>query len=301
MVVAFATVAIISPGDMGHAVGRALGSHGIEVITCLANRSERTRRLASKGGIRDCPTLAEMLERADVVLSIVPPGAAVQTADAVAKSMWVSGFHPPYADCNAVSPEAARAIARRIAGVGADFIDGGILGPPPGEARSATRLYFSGERAESLAELDGKGIVVRMLGGEVGRASGLKMCYAALTKGTHALQTAVLTLAEALGLTEEASREFQTSQEALYKQMVSSAPRLPVVAWRYVDEMKQIAQTFEAAGVTPMFHQGAAAVYSHLAGTPLAEQTLETMNKALSPHQAAAVYAEYLPMKTDGS
>ncbi len=296
---ALKTVAIISPGDMGHAVGRMLGLHGFEVITCLANRSERTKRLASKGGIRDYPTITEILERADIVLSIVPPGLAAQAADEVAESMSASGFCPPYADCNAVSPETAKAIAKKISDAGADFIDGGILGPPPNETRNNTRFYFSGERAELLSELDGKGIMVRLLGPEIGRASGIKMCYAALTKGTHALQTAVITLAEALGLSEEVSHEFQTSQQAYYQQMTSSAPRLPVVAWRYIDEMKQIAQTFEAAGVTPKFHQGAAAVYSHLAKTPLAEQTLEARNKSLTPQQAAEVYAEHLPMKMD--
>ena len=296
---ALKTIAIISPGDMGHAVGRILGLHGFEVITCLANRSERTKRLAAEGGIRDYPKMAEMLERADIVLSIVPPGLAAQAAAEVAESMSASGFCPSYADCNAVSPETAKAIAKRISDAGGDFIDGGILGPPPSEARNNTRFYFSGERAELLAELDGKGIVVRQLGSEIGRASGIKMCYAALTKGTHALQTAVITLAEALGLTDEVNHEFQTSQEASYKQISSSAPRLPVVAWRYIDEMKQIAQTFEAAGVTPKFHHGATAIYSHLATTPLADQALETMNKNLSPQEAAAVYAEHLPMKTD--
>ncbi len=296
---ALKTIAIISPGDMGHAVGRILGLHGFEVITCLANRSERTKRLAAEGGIRDYPKMAAMLERADIILSIVPPGLAAQAAAEVAESMSASGFCPPYADCNAVSPETAKAIAKRISEAGADFIDGGILGPPPSEVRNNTRFYFSGGRAELLAELDGKGIVVRLLGSEIGRASGIKMCYAALTKGTHALQTAVITLAEALGLTDEVNHEFQTSQEASYKQISSSAPRLPVVAWRYIDEMKQIAQTFEAAGVTPKFHEGAVAVYSHLATTPLAEQTLETRNNNLTPQQAAKVYAEHLPMKMD--
>ena len=293
------TVAVISPGDMGHDVGRMLGLHGLEVITCLVNRSERTKQLAAKGGIRDYPEMAEMLERADIVLSIVPPGLASQAADEVAESMATSGYCPPYADCNAVSPETAKAIAKRISDAGADFIDGGILGPPPNETRNNTRFYFSGAQAGLLSELDGKGIIVRQLGPEIGHASGIKMCYAALTKGTHALQTAVITLAEALGLTEEVNHEFQTSQDTSYKQMTSSAPRLPVVAWRYIDEMKQIAQTFEAAGITPKFHEGAAAVYSHLATTPLAEQTVETMNKNLSPQEAAAVYAEHLPMKMD--
>ena len=30
------TIAILSPGDMGHGVGKVLSEHGYDVITCLA-------------------------------------------------------------------------------------------------------------------------------------------------------------------------------------------------------------------------------------------------------------------------
>ena len=50
-------VAILSPGDMGHAVGKALRQGGLEVITCLNGRSERTRGLAEAAGIVDVPDM----------------------------------------------------------------------------------------------------------------------------------------------------------------------------------------------------------------------------------------------------
>lgn len=37
------TVGLLSPGDMGHAVGRMLVEHGLRVLTCLEGRSARTR------------------------------------------------------------------------------------------------------------------------------------------------------------------------------------------------------------------------------------------------------------------
>jgi hypothetical protein len=40
------TIGIVSPGDMGHVVGKVLQSHGVRVLTCLKGRSERTRMLA---------------------------------------------------------------------------------------------------------------------------------------------------------------------------------------------------------------------------------------------------------------
>lgn len=48
------TVAIVSPGDMGHNVGKALKKEGIRIVTCLAGRSERTQKLAAAAGFEDC-------------------------------------------------------------------------------------------------------------------------------------------------------------------------------------------------------------------------------------------------------
>ena len=47
------TVAIQSPGDMGHGVGRNLRARGFEVITASDGRSARTRGLAAAAGIED--------------------------------------------------------------------------------------------------------------------------------------------------------------------------------------------------------------------------------------------------------
>ena len=46
------TVAILSPGDMGHAVGQRLRENELDVITCLAGRSHRTRALSHTETIR---------------------------------------------------------------------------------------------------------------------------------------------------------------------------------------------------------------------------------------------------------
>ncbi len=74
------TIAILSPGDMGHGVGKALGEHGYDVITCLSGRSERTRVLAETGGFRDVSSLTDMVGEADIILSILVPAAAVGVA-----------------------------------------------------------------------------------------------------------------------------------------------------------------------------------------------------------------------------
>ena len=85
-----------------------------------------------------------------------------------------------------------------------------------------------------MAELAGEEIDVRFMGGQVGRASAIKMCYAGLTKGTFALYFAVLTAAEAMGLSDELRSEFIFSQADAHRRMASRLPGLPVKASRWV-------------------------------------------------------------------
>ncbi len=271
------SVAILSPGDMGHSVGTVLREGGLEVITCLEGRSERTRGLAEAAGIVDVPDLEALVERADLILSIMVPSEAKALATQVGQALRTMGEDTFYADCNAISPETTLDIEEIIAGNGGRFIDGSIIGGPP-RGGYLTRFYASGEYAEVMSELDGKGIIVRQLGDEVGRASGIKMCYAGLTKGTSALQVAVLSLAESLGLSKELGEELASSQSQFYGQMQSGIARLPSKAGRWVGEMEEIAATYDSQGLPPSFHQGAASIYKLLSQTPYADERAETVD-----------------------
>ena len=64
------TVAILSPGDMGHAVGQLLREHELRVVTCLAGRSQRTRDLSESAGITDVANLNDMVAQSQIILSI---------------------------------------------------------------------------------------------------------------------------------------------------------------------------------------------------------------------------------------
>ena len=147
------TIAILSPGDMGHGIGKALVERGFDVTTCLTGRSQRTRDLAERAGMRDAPSLEAMVVQADLIMSILVPAQAVNVARAVADAMRATGAPRPYADCNAVSPMSASVMASIIGEAGGDYIDAGIIGGSP--ARGAVpRLYTSGPRAALMDELD---------------------------------------------------------------------------------------------------------------------------------------------------
>lgn len=291
------TIAILSPGDMGHAVGRALGENGYAVITCLEGRSARTRELAQQGNIRDVPTYDALVNEADLILSILVPSQATDTAGKVADALRETGEDTYYVDCNAVSPKTSQAMNQVITTAGGRFIDGGIIGGPPGRG-APPRFYVSGEHSAVMNELDGKGIAIRDIGGEVGRATGVKMCYAAMTKGTNALQVALMTTAEVLGVSEELRTEFESSQpDALAN--IDRLSRLPANAHRWIGEMEEIAATFEDAGVTPYFHLGSAEIFRLLARTPFGQETPETIDQSRTTAETIKVVSQYLPTKIE--
>ena len=290
------TIAILMPGDMGHAVGRTLREHGHDVITCLARRGEHTRKLAKLGGLRDVETLEDVVRQAGLILSILPPSAAVAQAERVAVAMGETGKFPTYEDCNAISPETARKVGDVITGAGASFIDAGIIGlapsPEPGKG-SGPRFYVSGKDLGPMLVLQGRGFEVIPMGTSIGEASAIKMAYAALTKGTWTLHTAVLLAAQKLGVTETLFAEFENSQASTLAAMRARVPFLPADSARWVGEMEEIAATFSQAGVTSGFHDGAADIFRLLAKTPFAEETRQTMDKSRTLEEALEVFERF--------
>ncbi len=283
-------VAILSPGEMGHSVGRCLLDGGFEVTACLTGRSARTRSLSAAAGIRDVPDLDELVRDADLILAILVPDQAVRLAEDVAASMAKTSAAVAYADCNAVSPATVRAIDEVVSGAGGRFIDAGIIGGPPG-ASEQTRFYASGPHENILAQLDGHGILVRALGGEVGRASGIKMCYASVTKGTSALHAAALIAAEAMGLREALMTEFSESQPQRLKAM-EGVNSLSAKAFRWIGEMHEIAAAYEQAGVTGRFHEGAADLFRLVAESPIGHERPETVDRNRTLEETVAILAE---------
>jgi len=291
------TIAILMPGDMGHAVGRVLRDHDFEVVTALEGRGECTLALSRKAGLRDVGSVRNAVEAADLILSILPPAAAVTQAQQVAEAMNASGKMPVYVDCNAISPETAKRVAAVLEAAGASFIDAGIIGLAPGKG-TGPRFYISGPNVDAMLALDGKGFQVIRSGENIGEASALKMVYAGLTKGTWTLQTAVLLAAQKLGVIDPLLEEFEFSQGGTLNAMRARVPFLPADSARWVGEMEEIAATFASAGVSSGFHDGAADIFRILAQTPFASETRANMDTTRTLEDALSAYEDYVPPKS---
>lgn len=287
------TIAILSPGDMGHAIGQSLTRRGHRVLAALEGRSRETRDRAERAGFEDAGTLDAVVDAADWILSILPPAAAEPLARDVAAAMVRCERHPAYADCNAIAPSTAKRIETLIGGANGSFVDAGIIGGPPGRSPLATRIYASGSGASGLAFLGEEAeneIELRVVGSDVGHASGLKMAYAGLTKGTMTLHTAVLVAAQRLGLFEDLARELSESQPQAWARM-GVIPFLPADAGRWIGEMQEIATTFREAGVSDEFHRGAKEIFELMTETPFASETRETLDRSRTLREAVEAFA----------
>lgn len=284
------TVGILSPGDMGHSIGKVLHDNGLRVLTCLNGRSDRSRELARQAGIDDAGSLDDLVSQVDVLMCVLVPARAAGVAEEVAAAMRRTGATPLYVDGNAIAPATVRGIAETISAAGATVADVGIVGPPP--RKPGTRFYASGPGAEQFAALRDHGLDVRLVGADIGQASGLKMCYGALTKGLQALATELLVAARLMGLEETLREEQEHSMAEVVGWLEGHMPMMPPKAYRWIGEMEEIAATFADLGMTPDILNGAAEMYRMVADTAIGKESPEQRDPNRNMYGVIAALAE---------
>ena len=240
-------------------------------------RSQDTHARAQRAKLTDVGTVSALVKASDIVLSVCPPHAAQDVAHDVAQL----GFSGIYVDCNAISPERTRTIQRIVEKAGAHDVDGGIIGGPAWKQDAGTHLYLSGARAKEVAAcFDGSPLQTPVISDRIGAASAVKMGYAAYTKGTTALLTAILGMVEKEGVRAELTQQWGNS---FAEQTVRRVCANTAKAWRFVGEMHDFAATFREAGLPGVFHDAAAEVFERLASfkeqtePPAIESVLEVL------------------------
>ena len=236
--------------------------HGVKVLTTLDGRSAASRDRAAAAGMTVVPR--ERLVEADLVLSIVPPAAALSFAEQMAPLLGGVTRKPVFVDCNAVSPETVVRIGAVIAATGAPFVDAGIIGLPPKPGAPGPHIYASGEHASRVAELSAHGLDVRVLDGPIGAASALKMCFAGINKGLIAVASAMILAATRAGAQEALYRELAESEPALLAALERKVPGMLSKAWRWVAEMHEIAAFAGEDPATADIYKGAARFYERI-------------------------------------
>ncbi len=262
------TVAIVGTGEMGAAVGRRLHEAGARVVTSLAGRSAESVARVRSAGLEIADDDDSLLRGASFVLSIVPPGVAIEVAERLRGPIGRADEPPAFVECNAISPATCRHICGLLDAT-TNFIDAGIIGGPPAagtqDPAKGPRFYASGRDAYLLTRLASFGLDIAVLDGPVGAASGLKLSYAGLTKGFTALCATMLAAAERDGLDDALRAELGRSQPGFLARLDRAVPAMRPKAYRWVAEMRQIAEFVGAPEDGATIYEGAARLFQQVA------------------------------------
>ena len=254
-------VGFLHPGEMGIFLAETAKNSGNRVYWVSTGRSRNTCDRAAEHGLVAVPSIEELCDRCSLIVSVCPPHAATEVAD----NVIACSFKGIYVDVNAISPQHAKHIGQRMKAAGVEFVDGGIIGVPTREP-GKTWLYLSGHAAAQVAQCFTEGpLGVEEIGDEIGKASALKMCFAAHTKGTTALLCAVVATAQKMGVRKELEKQWSRHGSDFAKNTIAGIIGVTAKAWRFSGEMEEIAATFQEAGLPGGFHLAAGEVYQRIA------------------------------------
>jgi len=208
-------VTFIGLGIMGQRMARHLLNH--QFCLTVYNRSPEPARQLAEQGARMAASLAEAVQEADIVFTMLASPEAVEQV-----AFGEEGFLPHmrsgalWTDCSTVNPSFSR-MAHQAAGQHqVHFVDAPVSGSKP-QAESAELVFFVGgatsdvEQVIPLLKVMSKKIVHV---GEIGQGTSLKMLVNALLAQSMVLFSEVLHLGEKMGL----SRDF----------LLDTLPGLPV-------------------------------------------------------------------------
>ncbi|KAI7222368.1 6-phosphogluconate dehydrogenase C-terminal domain-like protein [Hortaea werneckii] len=305
-----ATVGILSIGDMGVGIARLLIANNYCVVTNASDRSQATQDRARRNGVELLSADVELCNIADYIISIVPPRDAFATAKRIVtatdSAKYQSRTNPLcYLDLNAISPQSSRDIDEvlKTSQSPVRFIDGGIIGAPPRQIEDGSwyrpSIPLSGPENLTSVSPSGSNLATILntsyVGMKIGSATGLKMCFAALSKGFTALAIESLTTAHNLGCLPELKRHLEDFNPGAAK-AINSLTTMPPKAYRWEREMEEIAKSFEADGgfaEDESMFRPIAKVYKLVAeGTELGSEKVESRLRGKSVEDVALLMAE---------
>lgn len=257
------TIAVVSMGEMGSGIASRLAQRGARVLTTLDGRTAASAARAKAAGVEAVGEQA-LIDEAEIFLSIVPPFAASSTADRFRKLIERANNKPMFIECNAIAPQTLQTIAAPFVSRALPFADGCIIGLPPREGYSP-KVYLSGPMAREAETLLAHGLDVRPISDALGEASALKMAFAGVIKGVQAIGSAMAVAAARADAEKHFLTEMRETAPELYGWLVKMLPSMPAKAYRWDDEMREIALFLHPERGAVEMLTGAANFYQHVA------------------------------------
>jgi 3-hydroxyisobutyrate dehydrogenase-like beta-hydroxyacid dehydrogenase len=255
-------VALVGFGEAGEAFARAQGwrgeSRGWDVLP------ERRAAMAACG-VETADTAQEALADRAFLLSLVTADSALDAARDYAPLLPEGAL---WCDMNSVAPGTKREAAAAIEALGGRYVDVAVMAPV--DLGMAVPLLVSGPHALAAQPLlEALGFAdVRVVGGEVGRASAIKMIRSVMVKGLEALSWECSAAAEAAGVFDEVMASLVASEKAIgwAERVAYNRERMETHGARRAAEMEESARTLQGLGVEPVMTRGTVELQRMAAG-----------------------------------
>lgn len=267
---------LIGFGEVGTALGLGLKSQGLEVAAfdngvSSATFGELIRKRARAAGVPLLASIADVVTCSDVILAMVPGGAALRAATEAAGAITDGQM---YADMGTATPPAKEEMARRIEASGADFVDVAIMGSPHQDRHSVPTLASGGEAGRFKEMVSPWGMKVSVVGDRPGRAAAIKMFRSIFMKGIEALTIETLLACESWGVTDAVMDTIDASLTKLrwwpdHANFLTTTDAIH--GERRAHEMDMVMETMEAVGVEPRMTRATASFIHWTASLGLKE------------------------------
>jgi 3-hydroxyisobutyrate dehydrogenase-like beta-hydroxyacid dehydrogenase len=250
-------LALIGFGEAARAFAPGLRARlaGYDRKTDTPDLRDQTLDAFAVDGVVPGDTPAAALAGTQAVLSLVTADQAL----AAAQASEGLEFGALWFDMNSVAPQTKRAAAQEVTAHGGRYVDVAVMAPVHPK-RTAVPLLVSGPHAEEgAALLTAIGFTsVRVVAGDVGAASAIKMIRSVMVKGIEALSAECALAADAAGVLDEviASLDASPPPPGWAERFDYNLDRMLVHGLRRAAEMEEVVATLDALGTGSAMSRG---------------------------------------------
>ena len=253
---------LVGYGEIGSTLGKGLRGAGLDQIVCYDKYAfdgpyaELIQSRAREAGVTLVRSNQELADAAELILSVTPGSASLESADAFAP---VLDQRHTFLDFASATPKVKFGVAERLRKTGALLGDGSIMGTPlNGYALHTLSSGPAGQRVVDL--LVPWGMSIEYVGEKLGTASGTKILRSVLIKGIEALIDEMVLAARAYGLDEAVLASASKTLTRPFMDTVHSlTPSGVIHAKRRTEEVDMAAEAVADAGIEPLMTRATAA------------------------------------------
>jgi 3-hydroxyisobutyrate dehydrogenase-like beta-hydroxyacid dehydrogenase len=248
-------IALIGFGEAGRTFAGAGGwreSARVFDIKVQTSPDEPAMRAAfAAAGVAGCDTLAQALDGAEVILSLVTADQTASAAQDAAKALPAGAL---FCDLNSVSPGTKQRNAQVIEAAGGRYVDVAVMSPVQPAALNAPLLVSGPHGDDAAAMLRNIGFTnVRISGAQIGAASATKMVRSVMIKGIEALTAEMMLAAQAAGVTDAVLASLGGDWPA---KVDYNLDRMLAHGLRRAAEMEEVVATLTELGIAPLMTRG---------------------------------------------